>query len=148
MMAKAFIGGLLGVALGLTLFLAACGSGGGEELTKADFVRKGNAICGKWQQERAKRVGEVSTRFKPPYTSHEKETAILFLLRPYETTIEELKELSPPSGQEKEVGAMIKAMEKGVGRMHANPTAAVNSIKTFQDSNRKAEANGLKECTV
>ena len=147
-MGKALIGGLLAVALGLVLFLAACGGGEEETLTKADYVRKGNTVCGKWQQARGERFGALNAKFKPPYSPQEKKEAVLFLLGPYQIAIDGLNELPPPSGEDQKVEKIIGAMEEGMARLRANPTVAVRSIETFKKGNELAESYGLKECIV
>lgn len=132
------------------VFLSACGGGDSDSdsLTKADFVRKGNAICGKWQQARGTRFSEVSTQFKPPITDAKREKAVLFVLEPYEEAIEGLSELSPPAGEEKKIEAMIEAMEEAMARTKADPRSATTSGIAFRKSNELVEDYGLKECKV
>lgn len=146
MVNKGAIGSLVGLAVVAVLLVAGCG--GGEEVTKADFVRQGNAVCGKWQQARGNRFREAGTRFKPPVTQAKREKAILFILEPYGDTIEGLKELDPPAGEEKKVEAMIKAAEEAWEQGTANPGTLISSSAGFKKSNELFEEYGLKECKV
>lgn len=131
------------------VFLASCGSGGGgETVTKADFVRQGNAICGKWQQARTKLFSEITQKLKPPITQAKQEKAILLILQPYEDALQGLKELDPPAGDEAKVEEMIGAIENGVAQAHADPAAQISSGVAFNKSNRLLEDYGLKECMV
>lgn len=140
----AFIVALL--ALGVVL-LSGCGGGSDEEsLTKAEYVRKGNAICGKWQQARGDMFRSINQELKPPVTQKKKEDVILQLLAPYETATEGLAELPLPDGAEKEAEAVVTAMEDGLAQAKANPGTLVSSNVPFAKSNELAEDFGLTEC--
>ena len=150
-MSKGAIGSILGLAL-LAVILAVgagCGgSDGGEELTKADFVRKGNAICGKWQQARSDRFREVNSKFKPPVTQAKREKAVLTIVEPYEDAIQGLEELDPPAGEEEKVEAMIDAAEEGWKQGQASPQTLLSSGAVFSKSNQLFKEYGLTECTI
>jgi hypothetical protein len=131
------------------LLMAGCGGGGSDEaMTKSDFVKEGNAICGKWQKARSTRFNEVGTRFKPPVTQAKREKAILFVLEPYEDALQGLNELEPPAGEEQKVEAMIKAAEDALAQGQASPGTLLSSSAAFNKSNELFEKYGLKECRV
>jgi hypothetical protein len=149
MVSKGAIGSIVGLAVLVALVAAGCGGGGSDEtVTKADFVRQGNAVCGKWQQARTKRFAEVNQKFKPPATQAKREKAILIILAPYEDAIQGLKELEPPAGEEEKVEAMIKAMEEGWNQAKADPGSLISNGVAFNKSNKLFEEYGLKECRV
>jgi len=145
---KGAIGSIVGLAILVALLVVGCGGGSDETVTKSDFVRQGNAICGKWQQARGQAFREVNSKFKPPVTQAKREEAILFVLEPYEDAIEGLKELDPPAGEEEEVEAIIDAMEEGFNQAKANPGTLVSSSAPFSKGNKLTEEYGLKECGV
>lgn len=147
-MNKGAIGSIVGLAIMVALIVAGCGGGGGETVTKSDFVRQGNAVCGKWQQARGEAFREVNSKFKPPVTQAKREKAILFVLEPYEDAIEGLKELEPPAGEEEKVEAIIDSMEEGYNQAKANPGTLVSSSAPFSKANKLTEEYGLKECGV
>lgn len=148
-MNKGAIGSIVGLAILLALLTVGCGGGGSDEtVTKADFVRQGNAVCGKWQQARGQAFREVNSKFKPPVTQAKREKAILFVLEPYEDAFEGLKELEPPAGEEEKVEAIIDAMEEGWNQAKANPGTLVSSSAPFSKANKLTEEYGLKECGV
>lgn len=149
MVNKGAIGSIVGLAVLVVLLAAGCGSSGSDEtVTKSDFVRQGNAVCGKWQQARGDAFQEVNSKFKPPITQAKREKAILFVLEPYGDAIEGLKELDPPAGEEEKVEAMIKAMEESFDQAQANPGSLISSTAAFNKSNQLVEDYGLKECKV
>jgi hypothetical protein len=144
---KGAIGSIVGLAVLVALLVAGCG-GSEETVTKSDFVRQGNAVCGKWQQARGDRFREINSKFKPPVTQAKREKAILYVLEPYEDAIEGLKELDPPAGEEEKVEAMINAMEEGLKQGQANPGSLISSSTAFTKGNKLTEEYGLKECGV
>lgn len=149
MVNKGAIGSIVGLAVLVAFLAVGCGSGGsGETVTKADFVRQGNAVCGKWQQARGDAFREVNSKFKPPVTQTKREKAILFVLEPYGDAIEGLKELDPPAGEEAKVEAMIDAAEEAFAQAKADPGSLISSGAAFSKSNQLFESYGLKECKV
>jgi len=148
MVSKGAIGSIVGLAV-LALLAVGCGGGGSDEtVTKSDFVRQGNAVCGKWQQARGDAFREVNSKFKPPVTQAKREKAILFVLEPYGDAIQGLNELEPPAGEEAKVEAMIGAAEEAFDRAQADPGSLISSGAAFNKSNQLFEEYGLKECKV
>ena len=142
-MSKGAIGSIVGLAVLVALLAAGCGSSGGEEsLSKQDFVRKANAICGKWQQERGERFREASSKFKPPVTQAKREKAILLVLAPYGKAAESVAELPPPEGEEEKVEAISTAMEEAYAQAQANPGTLISSSAPFNKANELAEDYG------
>jgi hypothetical protein len=148
MVNKGAIGSIVGLAVLVALLAAGCGGGSEETVTKSDFVRQGNAVCGKWQQARGNAFQEVNSKFKPPITQAKREKAILYVLEPYGDAIQGLQELDPPAGEEEKVEAMIKAMEEAFDQAQANPGSLISSTAAFNKSNQLVEDYGLKECKV
>lgn len=148
MVNKGAIGSIVGLAVLAALLMMGCGGGSDETVTKSDFVRQGNTVCGKWQQARGDAFREVNSKFKPPVTQAKREKAILFVLEPYGDAIEGLKELDPPAGEEEKVEGMINAMEEAFDRAQADPGSLVSSGTAFNKSNQLVESYGLKECKV
>jgi hypothetical protein len=136
------------VLAALAAFMAfGCGGGGDEEsLTKAEYVRKGNAICGKWQQARGALFGKFNKQLGPSVTKAKREKAILMILKPYETASLDLAELPPPEGEEKKVQAITAAMEAAFTEAKENPATLLRSSAVFEKPNTLAEDYGLKEC--
>lgn len=146
------IGIILGVlAIAASLIVAGCGGSSSESLTKAEYVRKGNAICGKWQQGRTELFEEFAAEFEKngtEPTDADKEKALVKLMQPYEEATSKLAELDPPDGEEAKVNAMVAAMEKAASQVKANPQSVISSSVPFIKPNKLAEAYGLKECRV
>ena len=146
-MNKGLIASMLALVALLAL-LTGCGGGDEETLTKAEYVRKGNAICGKWQQARGNLFRKMNQEVKPPVTQAKKEAVILTILKPYGTAVEELADLSLPEGDEKQAEKAVTAMEESYDQARANPGTLMSSSQPFSVANELADDYGLTECTV
>ena len=146
-MNKGAIGSLVGLVAVAMLLAVGCG-GGDETVAKADFVKEGNAVCEKWQEARRSRFREISNRFKPPVTQAKREKVILFLVEPYEDALQGLKDLEPPSGEEKQVEAMIDLAEEALKQGQASPGTQLAAAGGFNESNKRFESYGLEKCNV
>jgi hypothetical protein len=147
MVSKGAIGAVVGLVLLVALLVSGCGSGGGDETaTKEDFVRKANAVCGKWQQERGEAFREANAKFKPPVTQAKQEKAVLLVLEPYGKAVQSLDELTPPEGEEEKVEEIVAAMGDAYEQAKANPGTLISSNAPFKKANELAKDYGLKEC--
>src|SRR6476469_8714375 len=124
---KGIAGLLLGGFVVMALLLAGCGGGDDETaLTKAQFVRQGNAICKSQTEAREKILSAALKRAEKQkaFTKAEKEEAIVELMGPYEEMTAELKDLGAPQGDEKQVEAITEAMEEAAAEVEKNPAKA------------------------
>lgn len=140
----------MGVAvIAAALAWIGCGSSGSDEgsLTKADFIRKADAVCSEWQQARDQRYTAAASKFGNLNNKANKEKAILYILAPYEVAVEGLGEITPPAGEEDKVDGVVKAMEEAMAQTRKNPVAASEEAP-FDKPNKLAESYGLEECKV
>ena len=144
---------LVAAALTLLLLLASCGSGGGggnetEALSKVDYLRRGNTICSKWQQERSDLITELNAQYvgKTP-TNGDREKAILALAQPYGKAAKKLAALPAPQADAQKAKSVVTAMEKNLAAVEADPLDALNAMPEAEKANDLAQAYGLKECT-
>jgi hypothetical protein len=136
----------VGIAVMATLIWAGCGSGE-DSITKAEFTRRANAVCSKWQRARDERFQAAQSKFGKLTKDASKEKAILYILSPYEEAIEELGEIPPPTGEEEKVERFVKSMEEGLTQTKADPLSAAEK-SPFEKPNKLAESYGLEECKV
>jgi hypothetical protein len=151
---KGVLGSILCLLAALSLLFAGCGGGDDEttsSLTRAQFLKQGNAICKKSEEEKGKALRALVAKLDPnkPITQERKEQLVLtVILPPYEQTTEDLKGLGTPEGDEEEVEAIIKAMEEAAKESRADPGVAVTSVRQFEDANKMATDYGLTSCIV
>jgi hypothetical protein len=138
------------------LALAGCGSSGGSEstssLTKAEFLKKGNAICAKGSEEINKAYEKFSREHvaggKTPSQALLDEAAAEIVLPVRVREVRMLRALGAPSGQEEHVDTMLMAWEEGIEKGEEDP----NSLRkagpefAFYKSYSMGIDYGLKKC--
>jgi hypothetical protein len=151
------IGPACGFALVLVGLLAGCGGGSdnGEStaaLTKAEFLKQGNAVCREGNEEIqadfeefAKEKG-LSEHQEPPKAVLV-EGAESFLIPAIDKQIEGLRALGAPKGDEGEVDQLLTAAEKALEEGEADPASLTSEGPgPFAEVNREAAAYGLTAC--
>jgi len=143
----AVVGALAAVAL------VVAGCGGGDEttsLTRAQFVKQGNAICKKQEDRRSKMIldaVESAPKDKELPQSAQK-ALVLQTLPPYEEMAEELEDLGAPEGDEAKIEALVEAMEKAASNIKEEPLQVISNKGQYEEANDLAVKYGLTECTL
>jgi hypothetical protein len=143
----------LAAFLGLAVLSAGCGSSGGDTtvtLTKAQFVKQGDAICKKGYEEKS---ASLAPFVKDPQkyaelTRPEEEKLVLKLVLPsYKKEAKELRELAPPEGEEQTIDAMITELEDTVKRVEEDPGSILNGAhKQFAKVEAMTNDYGFEYC--
>jgi hypothetical protein len=147
-------GRIILVLLGLlTAASIASGCGSSSEaapLSKAAFVKEGNAICLQAREEQGSALKEAASDSGGDSVSGEAEAEEFvteIALPPIEQMTEELADLGVPKGDEKRVAAIVTGLERGIAKSEADPSSAMTDA-SFVAVNRLAEAYGLADCTI
>ncbi|HET7418634.1 MAG TPA: hypothetical protein VFJ61_13510 [Solirubrobacterales bacterium] len=149
-MSKGTLGLAGGVILALLLF-AGCGSSSGDEpLTHAEFLKQGNAICKKRNDEREKTIsealGKLAAEKKKTVVPDEKKKILLEIIPFFEQGTEELKELEAPEKDEEKVEAIIEAREKAAQETRDDLDKFINSRDQYKVPNELSTEFGLERC--
>lgn len=115
--------------LAMVLLLGGCGSGDGAESTpartKAQFLKRANAICAKGGEEINEAYEEFSRKHvaggKTPSEALLDEAAAEIVLPVRKREVHLLRALGAPSGQEERVDKMLTAWEEGIERGEEDP---------------------------
>jgi hypothetical protein len=147
------------VALGLVALAGGCGGGSSSSsapssttaapLTKAAFLKQGNALCRSAEKRRGKII-EAAVKKAPEgtkFSTAEQEKLVLAALVPYEPLAEELGKLPPPRQDEAQVEEFLSALEKSVERTRKEPASGISGV-AFRKMDGLAIAYGLKDCSV
>jgi len=139
-------------ALAIAAVGAGCGSSDDEALTKAEFTQQANAICKQGDKERFKKyVALIKGRGAAAETMSikegEAELGEELLIPLYQSRVEELGDLAPPSGDEEQVAAILEALEEGIEEGKKSPELLPNEIPAVVRYGKLAAAYGLK-CDV
>lgn len=148
--------------LAMILALAGCGGGSGStessstestsSLTKAEFVKKGNAICTNTEKEVAEGVAKFMKEHnfsekKPPTAKQIAELAEEVLVPKVRKQIDEIRALGIPSGDEKEVEAIFAAAEEALKETEEDPSVfGKGGAGPFTKANKLSREYGLAVC--
>ena len=137
--------GSIAFLLGASISFSLVGCGGSEDqLTKAQFLRQGNAICRQAGAEQMELAGHYK---KGQVAPGEYEAVTAVFLPPMEKELRRLAALSPPQGDEKEVRAILKAIESGVDDAKADYLDLfVKQTDPFAEANELARKYGFHAC--
>lgn len=144
---------LAGVIAALAMVAGGCGGGSDSTtaLTKAQFVKKVDALCEEREKERTAKVSAIASSLKPgERLSNARQTKMVesIIFPSYAKMIENVESLEAPEGDQAEINEIIKAMEKAQNKVEADPRQAVFSVVMFEEANSLAKKYGLLHCII
>lgn len=138
------------VAVGMSLALAACGGSDDSTtaLTKAEFLKQGNAICEKGNQRIGKAAEEEFPRSGAKPSQGELEGFVTQTVIPsVQRQLDQIGELTPPAADEEEVEAILSAAQSGLDKAKADPSLLTKEGPgPFEKANELADEYGLTTC--
>jgi hypothetical protein len=146
--------GILTALVAIAAIATGCGGGGSSttaSITKAEFVKKGNAICTagnkRVQNEFNAYIGKSGLKKgEEPSKAEDEELAGQILLPSVSQEVEEIKALGIPSEEGEGAEAVIESAEESIEKGEEDPAALVTSEKTFAKTNELAHEYGLTVC--
>jgi hypothetical protein len=139
-------------ALALAALFAGCGGSDdtSSSLSKAEFVKKGNAICTAGNKEIEEgfeafaKEHDLSSK-QPPSKAESKEAAETILLPAIKKQVEKIRALGPPDDEADEV---LDSAEESIEKGEEDPVALIEeeAVPMFAATNKKARAYGLTVC--
>ncbi len=144
---------LAGLIAAVAVVAGGCGSGGDStsSLTKAQFVKKVDALCEEREKERTAKVSAIASSLKPgEKLSNAQQTKMVesIIFPSYAKMIENVESLEPPEGDQAKVNEIVQAMEKAQKKVEADPRQAVFSVVMFEEANGLAKKYGLVHCGI
>ena len=147
----------LAIAL-LVLAGVAAGCGGSSDesqttaLTKAEFVKQANAICYETKERSAaayKQYAQTNAvpSSGPGLTAKAADLVENVFIPIYDEQIEKISALGTPIGDEKEVDAILTAMQAGVEGAKREPLPFIRESAALNRASQLAVAYGLPECS-
>lgn len=134
------------VALCAAGVIVGCG-GGSSHLTKAEFLKKANAICTKGNaQINAVAQQQFKTR---PTTAQITTFARTTVIPATQSQIDQIRKLKPPAKDTSTVKAIVTAAQSDLAKVKANPTLLASNGQAqdpFAEANRLAKAYGMTAC--
>jgi hypothetical protein len=150
---------LLACLVPFALITAGCGSSDNTEstattaaLTKAQFLKQGNAICAEGNKEINKKFKAFFTKenlneHEEPSKAQKEEAAETILIPAIKKDVEGIKALGAPEGEEEQVEEILDAAEEAIEELESEPAEAIEeSNHAFVKVNKLSREYGLTVC--
>jgi len=142
---------LLAGVLAVALVAAGCGGGSSAPLTKAELIKEGNAVCSNGSEQIKTEAAEFLkenhiNRREVLGTAQYRELTETVVTPTLQQETEEIRALGAPNGEEKEVNALLDALEQGIKNAEKYPNDIFKRAEALAEANKKANEYGLKEC--
>jgi hypothetical protein len=125
----------------------------GAPLSKAKFIETGDEICRRSGTRIETEVQRHKTEYgmgfgKHPNNKQELEVITDLVLPVIQAEAEALAQLEVPAGDEAEIAAIVKALEKGVAETEAKPSRARNkgAKNPLDEASKLSQQYGFKIC--
>jgi hypothetical protein len=153
-MRSSLYGGLMFVAiLSVGLVLAACGSSSNNStsttaaLTKAEFLKQGNAICAKGNKATNKLGNQIFPSKNAKPTQAQKTQFENALITNIQGQINGVKALGAPAGDSAKVDAIVNSAQAALDKIKKDPSILFTSkTDPFAAANKLTTAYGLTAC--
>jgi hypothetical protein len=146
-------GVLAALLVALAVIVTGCGGSSSTTaaITKAEFVKKGNAICTAGNERVQKEVNSYIGKSglkegEEPSKAQDEELAETILLPSVSQEVEEIKALGIPSEEGEGAEAVIESAEESIAKGEEDPAAVISSENTFAKTNKLAHDYGLTVC--
>ncbi len=126
-------------ALGAAIALGACGGGGGDRLSKADYIKEADAIC--------KAASDKTDALTAPETEDDIAAYFEAAGKLEKDMLKDLRSLKGPSADEGTLAALYDDVEEAIDAILADPEAAMNLEEDpMAEVGERAEEYGFTEC--
>lgn len=146
-------GGLaLAAIMTIGLIVAGCGSSSKSTttttaLTKAAFLKQGNAICAKGNKEQAKLQKQIIPNQNAKPTKAQETQFANALIANVQAQINGVKALGAPAGDSAKVNAIVNTAQTALNGIKKDPSSLFTSKgDPFAKANKLTKAYGLTAC--
>jgi hypothetical protein len=141
---------LSAATLAVALFVLGCG-GDSASISKAEFTKQAEAVCKQGEKQLRKDLAaflKAHENVKLPSQEDVAELVHVVFSGNIEAEVKKLRAIEVPTGDEKQVKALIDAREESLKNAEANPLGLNrNAGLIFAKARKLAKEYGLKECT-
>jgi hypothetical protein len=140
---------LLAALAALAMIVAGCGGDGDstDSLTKAEFVKQGNAICVEGEKKLEAEIEEFFEGEKQPTKVQLEEAANAVFLPSLRKQVGEIRDLGLPSEGAGEADKALKAAEEALKKGEEDPSILlVQGPGPFAEATKLAKEFGLTKC--
>jgi hypothetical protein len=116
-------------------------------LTKAEFLKKGNAICKKGNQQIGNVAQQTFSRKKKPSRAQQIKFTTQTVIPSVQSQINQIRALGAPSGDQAKVNAIVTGAQSALDKAKKNPALLTsNGPGPFKKTNQLATSYGLTVC--
>ncbi len=132
---------------------AGCGSGDSDPLTKAEFTKQADALCKENSKEVQANFEALMKQFQgngKDKSDKEKANEIgeTVIIPYYQSKLEDLESLEPPSADEEEISTMLETLQEGVEEAEEAPDDTLEGFASIIEAGKLAKEYGLKACSL
>jgi len=123
-----------------------CGSdsSASSSLSKKEFVKRANRLCVDTEFEQLGQAQKYSSKHPKAEEADLIRPALVPTLK---KEIEELEALGSPAGDEGELEAIFRALQKGIEGAESDPASVIKpKTNPFNEANKLATAYGIGDC--
>jgi hypothetical protein len=132
----------LAAVVALTGALASGCGGGGDGLSKSDYIKQADAICAK----DSKKLNAASRKFGSKPTQRQLNHYVTANFVPtIEDQIKELRRLEAPNSDQAKLTKIYDEVDRGLRKLKTQPQLLTKG-NPFKKANQGAQAYGLKVC--
>jgi hypothetical protein len=131
----------------LALALVGAGCGGDDAPSKSEYIADADAICKQGNTEIDAAAEDTFTQGQQPSREEIVGFAEDEVIPNIQGQIDELRDLTPPDGDEDTVNAIYDAAQDGLDRIEEDPALlAERGANPLAEANRLAQDYGMKVC--
>jgi hypothetical protein len=142
--------GIIGCGAVLIFILAGCGGGSGStsdgEISKANFLKQGNAICEKQNAAMEQALQQLSKGENKPSRAAQARFVSVTVVPDIEAEIAALESLSYPSQDEEAIETFLAEAENALHEVKKEPGILTNGAGPFASADKFASTYGLSAC--
>lgn len=144
---------VLAALIALAAIVAGCGGGDdsdtSDSLTKAEFIKQGDAICEKANEqseaEAEKFAKENDFSLERPTKAQLEEAVTEILVPNFNRQVEELNALGAPEGDEEQVEEIVVSLETAAGEIEQDPSLVFEG-QVLKEPAQLAKDYGFEVC--
>ena len=132
----------------LAIVPTGCGSDNKDSAkapTKAEFLKRGNAIC-KAGNARTEAQAKAALGPGKPSAAKFNQVVTQTIIPNIQREVSDIRKLTPPMGDEADVKRILDSAQGDLDRARTNPAVLMGSSDPFAESNKMARDYGLTVC--
>jgi len=144
-------------AVGACVAIALAGCGGGDDetttttapepLTRAEFVRQADQICLSGDSRIEAAGDDLLAAGRKPSPAEVRRIALRIVVPGLEAEVRAIRALGAPPGDEPQVERILRATERGIAQIEADPEGAIEGpTPGLLEAGRLARRYGSEEC--